>query len=79
MIATFAERKLHTIELLTKLEDEELLELIEQLLVSSFGSDWTDNLSESEKNSIGTGMQQLDAGEGEPLEAFKKRMSVKFP
>ncbi len=79
MTTTLAERKLHTIELLAKLEDEELLLLIEQLLVGSLGSDWADNLSDLEIISIKTGIAQLEAGEGESLESFQKRMKSKYP
>lgn len=79
MTTTLAERKLHTIELLAKLEDEELLLLIEQLLVDALGEDWADNLSEPEKVSIRTGIAQLDRGEGETLESFQKRMQMKYP
>lgn len=79
MTRTLAERKLHTIELLARLEDEELLLLIEQLLVDTLGEDWADNLSESEKTSIRTGIAQLDKGEGESLESFQKRMKLKYP
>lgn len=79
MTATFAERKLHTIELLTKLEDEELLLLIEQLLTEASKADWANDLSEAEKASIRTGIAQLDTGEGEDLKSFQKRMQAKFP
>lgn len=79
MTTTLAERKLHTIELLARLEDEELLLLIEQLLVDALGGDWAENLSEPEKTSIRTGIAQLDKGEGESLESFQKRMKLKYP
>ena len=78
MTATFAERKLHTIELLTKLEDEELLLLIEQLLSEAIKGDWADNLSEAEKISIRVGIEQLDQGQGENMESFQKRTQAKF-
>lgn len=79
MSATFAERKLHTIELLAKLEDEELLLLIEQILTGTATKDWADDLSESEKTSIRKGLNQLNSGEGEDLNSFKKRMQSKHP
>lgn len=51
MKATFLERKLHTIELLTKLEHEGLLAVIERLLQKSAlldGSVWSGNYLEEE-------------------------------
>ncbi len=51
MKATFLERKIHTIELLTKLEHEGLLSLIENLLHKSAlldGSVWSSGLVEEE-------------------------------
>lgn len=51
MKATFLERKLHTIELLTKLEHEGLLSVIERLLQKSAvldGSIWSGNYLEEE-------------------------------
>jgi hypothetical protein len=51
MKATFLERKLHTIELLTKLEHEGLLAVIESLLQKSAlldGSIWSGNYLEEE-------------------------------
>lgn len=79
MTTTLAERKLHTIELLARLENEELLLLIEQLLVDALDGDWADHLSESEKSSIRSGIAQLDNGEGEDIETFRKRMQSKYP
>lgn len=79
MTATFAERKLHTIELLAKLEDEELLQLIEQLLKEDYKGDWSNDLSAAEQASIRAGLAQLDKGEGENLESFQKRIQAKFP
>lgn len=52
MKATFLERKLHTIEMLTKLEHEGLLSIIEHLLQKSTlldGSVWSGQLSEEEE------------------------------
>lgn len=51
MKATFLERKLHTIEMLTKLEHEGLLSIIENLLQKSTlldGSIWSGQLQEEE-------------------------------
>lgn len=51
MKATFLERKLHTIEMLTKLEHEGLLSIIENLLQKSTlldGSIWSGRLQEEE-------------------------------
>ena len=51
MKATFLERKLHTIELLTKLEHEGLLSIIESLLQKSAlldGSIWAGEMPEEE-------------------------------
>lgn len=79
MTVTLAERKLHTIALLARLEDEDVLLLIEQLLADALGEDWSDNLSEPEKASIQRGIAQLDQGEGETLESFKQRVPAKYP
>ncbi|MBK7869507.1 MAG: hypothetical protein IPJ74_01905 [Saprospiraceae bacterium] len=53
MKATFLERKLHTIELLSKLENEGLLSMIEQLLHKSAlldGSVWSSGMPEEEED-----------------------------
>lgn len=78
MGATFAERKLHTIELLTKLEDEQMLMLIEQLLSETKDEDWAESLSEQEQAAIRQGLEDLEAGKAEDYEAFQKRMQRKF-
>lgn len=79
MTVTLAERKLHTIALLARLEDEDVLLLIEQLLTDALSDDWGDELSEPEKESIRRGIAQLNQGEGETLESFQQRVKSKFP
>jgi hypothetical protein len=79
MAATVAERKLQIIELLAKLENEEMLAFIEQFLQGAAVSDWADELSESDLRSIQKGMEELDSGKGEDWEKFKTRMQSKYP
>lgn len=78
MSVTFAERKLHTIELLTKLESEEMLLLIEELLRAEEGVDWAEHLSDQELTDIQEGINDLDAGKSEDYEDFMHRMERKF-
>ena len=49
MPSTVAERKLHTIEMITQLEDETMLGLIEQLLSSEGQAKWVRLLVEAER------------------------------
>lgn len=49
MSSTVAERKLHTIEMITQLEDETLLGLIEQLLTPEGRAKWVRLLTEAER------------------------------
>ncbi len=71
-------RKLQLIERLTKLEDEELISLIEQLLQPDAAGDWAADLSENEKLLAEQGLADLEAGKTEPFEAFQKRMKAQF-
>lgn len=73
MEATLAERKLHTIELITKLEDDSMLDVIEQLL-SEEEDDWAQQLTDQERVNIQEGLNDLDAGKTEDYEAFMQRM-----
>ncbi len=77
MESTLAERKLHTIELITKLEDDAMLLVIEQLLLAE-GNDWVQQLTDHEKAAIQEGLDDLDAGKTEDYEAFMQRMQQKF-
>jgi hypothetical protein len=69
MGATISERKVHTIELLAQLEDENLLALIESLLSEAQPGDWADTLSEKEQADIAEGLSDLEAGN---VESFSK-------
>jgi len=78
MEATLAERKLHTIELITKLQDDSMLDVIEQLLSEETQEDWAHQLSDQEKADLQEGLEDLDAGKTEDYEAFMQRMQQKF-
>jgi len=78
MASTFADRKVHTIELLARLEDENLLRLIEQLLLKGDQDDWADNLTEKEQANIAEGIADLESGNTESLESFNARMNEKY-
>ena len=62
MGATISERKVHTIELLAQLEDENLLVLIESLLTEAQREDWADSLTEKEHTDIAEGLSDLEIG-----------------
>ncbi|MFN0215868.1 MAG: hypothetical protein ACKVT2_16540 [Saprospiraceae bacterium] len=79
MGATISERKVHTIELLARLEDENLLTLIESLLTESQQGDWADSLSEKEHSDIAEGLSDLEAGNVESYDAFNERLKARFP
>lgn len=82
MVTSLAARKLQAIELIAKLENEDLLMLIEQLLMgekAESDSDWTDSLSEKEKASIQKGLDDLNEGRSVNYEDFKKEMKKRFP
>jgi hypothetical protein len=79
MGATISERKVHTIELLAQLEDENLLTLIESLLTAAQDGDWADSLTEKEHADIAEGLSDLEAGNVESLNAFNARMNAKYP
>jgi hypothetical protein len=69
MGATISERKVHTIELIAQLEDENLLALIESLLAESQQGDWADALTEKAHADIAEGLSDLEAGN---VESFSK-------
>jgi len=77
--ATISERKVHTIELLTQLEDENLLAIIESLLTSVQQGDWADALTEKEHADIAEGLSDLDADNIESFDSFNTRMTAKYP
>ena len=82
METSTALRKLQAIELITKLENEDLLTLIEQLLIgeeASDNTDWADELSEGEKASIRKGLDELNSGKKVNYDDFKKEMKKRFP
>jgi hypothetical protein len=78
METTLAERKLHTIELITKLEDDSMLDVIEQLLSEEAQEDWAHQLTDQEKADLQEGLNDLDAGRTEDYEDFMQRMQQKF-
>lgn len=65
-----ASRKLHIIERILEIEDQETLDQIE-LYLSSFAFKWED-LDEKEKSSILRGLEQAKRGEGIPHEEVVK-------
>ncbi|HFA49632.1 MAG TPA: hypothetical protein ENJ95_11520 [Bacteroidetes bacterium] len=80
MQQTISDRKLRAIELITKLENEDLLTLIEELLQQSeVQGDWANNLSDKERNDISEGLSDLDAGRAVGYETFKENMKKRFP
>ena len=78
MTQDFAFRKLMFIEKLTQLQDEDILLVLEQILKISQEEDWANDLTDTEKESIERGIQQLNEGKGETYETFQKRMEKKF-
>lgn len=79
MTATLSDRKLHTINLLTNLEDEDLLELIELLLAETAKGDWALSLTKQDVAAIEEGLADLEAGKTEDFESFTSRMNAKYP
>lgn len=79
MTATLSDRKLHTINLLTNLEDEDLLELIELLLAETAKGDWALSLTKQDVEAIEEGLADLEAGKTEDFESFTSRMNAKYP
>jgi len=78
MTQDFAFRKLMFIEKLTQLQDEDILLVLEQILKINQEEDWANDLTDTEKESIERGIQQLNEGKGETYETFQKRMEKKF-
>lgn len=82
MQISLADRKIQAIELIAKLENEDLLTLIEQLLTgeeAQSDSDWADALSDEDKAGIREGLSDLDSGRSVNYEDFKKEMKKRFP
>ncbi len=79
MGATISERKVHTIELLAQLEDENLLTLIESLLTEGQQGDWADTLTAKEQADIAEGLSDLEVDNVESLDSFNARMNAKYP
>ena len=79
MPTTISERKIHTIELLAQLEDENLLALIESLLAEAQLGDWADTLTEKEQANIAEGLSDIDSGNVESMDNFNSRMKSKYP
>ena len=77
-----AVRKLHAIELIAQLENEDLLTLIEQLLSregEGDSADWAESLSDQGKADIQEGISDLDAGRSVSYEDFKQEIKKRFP
>ncbi len=80
MQTTIADRKLNAIKLLAKLEDEDLLVIIEQLLQQAHThGDWAQDLTENEKSAIAEGLDDLNAGRAIDYDDFKASMKKRFP
>ena len=79
MQMTISDRKLRAIELITKLENEDLLGLIVQLLQqSAVQGDWAVNLNDKEKKDISEGLNDLNAGRAIDYTTFKENMKKRF-
>ena len=79
MQMSLADRKLHAIELITRLENEDLLLLVEQLLIqANKEGDWAHDLSEKEKTDIEEGLADLDAGRKLSYEEFQETIKKRF-
>lgn len=78
MSTSISERKVHTIELLAQLKDENLLAFIESLLIEDQQGDWADMLTEKEHGNIAEGLSDLESGNVEAMDAFNLRMKTKF-
>ena len=80
MQSTIADRKLRTIELITRLEDEDLLSVVEELLQKSseFEGDWGTDISEKDKSSILEGLEDLEKGRKVDYDDFKERIKKRF-
>lgn len=75
---SIATRKLQLIAQLAKVEDEELISLIEQLLQPDASGDWATDLTASEMAMIKSGLDDLENGKTEAFEVFQKRVKAKF-
>ena len=65
--------KLEVIQWITTLEDETLIEKLKILMEnSSKQADWWEQISESEKNAIDEGLEEIKAGKIVPQEEVKK-------
>ena len=80
MQSTIADRKLRTIELITRLEDEDLLSVVEELLQKSseYEGDWATDISEEDKSSILEGLEDLEKGRKVDYDDFKERIKKRF-
>lgn len=65
--------KLEVIQWITTLEDETLIEKLKLLMENaSKKSDWWEQISETEKNAIDEGIEEVKAGKIVPQEEVKK-------
>ena len=78
MTNTFEKRKLSSLALLAKLENEELFSLIEQLLESNKQDDWALQLSEQDKVEIEDGLKDIEEGRTEDYKDFQNRIKTIF-
>lgn len=65
MATTLQERKIELIQWLSIIDDAALLDKIEDLKEQN-SSDWWNEISEAEKNSIDRGIEDADAGDIKP-------------
>lgn len=79
MLTTFADRKLQAIELITQLEDEDLLVVIEQLLLKENQGDWASDLSDKDIAAINQGLSDLENGKKVSYEDFQEEIKKCFP
>jgi hypothetical protein len=63
--------KLALIEWIIDLTDEEIIQQLKWIKEKE-GSDWWDTISESEKQSIGRGIEDLESGKKSPHDQVKK-------
>lgn len=64
--------KLEIIKWVTTLKDETSIERLKMLRKSKTKTDWWDDISEAEKNSIDKGLEDIKAGRVKPHKAVKK-------
>ena len=64
--------KLEIIKWVTTLKDETSIERLKMLRNSKTKTDWWDEISEAERNSINKGLEDIEAGRVKPHKQVKK-------